>query len=324
MAGLSNGITAQNTAVPWATGAVTVGLGILGIIGVAKRALASAANAPAAGGGTTATTAGGAPAAHPTAAIPTGHSAPPLGKLDPAVLFLHFQSISLTGLLDVRYPVVYQSFTANFAWASFIIPFPSFRKTASHLRKCNANSGNTNSIPAVSPSLSSGISTYSSQLGIDEQDIFTIIFLVFLSVCALIFGLRLLGEAVVRIATFFASAERKAVWEARRERMGHMFSNGTLRLVCYYRSLVLHAYSLELLALVGASPWDPWDLRLLSVDPNLHLRSHLLPLGYYSSHYPGDAGPCIIVHSTHLHETAWHAETVLEGSCIPTSLGVNV
>src|SRR5271170_2831681 len=160
MAGLSNGITAQNTAVPWATGAVTVGLGILGIIGVAKRALASAANAPgapAAGGGTTATAAGGAPGApHATAAIPTGHTAPPLGKLDPAVLFLHFQSVSLTGLLDVRYPVVYQSFTANFAWANFIIPFPSFRKTASHLRKCNANSGNTNSIPAVSPAVSSG------------------------------------------------------------------------------------------------------------------------------------------------------------------------
>jgi hypothetical protein len=223
-----------------------VGLGILGVVGVAKRALASAASAtsaPAAGGGTTATTAGGAPGAlHPTAAIPTGHSAPPLGRLDPAVLFLHFQSISATGLLSIRYPVVYQSFTANFAWANFIIPFPSFRKAASHLRKCNANSGNTNSIPAVSPSVSSGISTYTSQLGIDEQDIFTIVFLVFLCACALIFGLRLLGEAVVRIATFFASAERKAVWEARRERMGHMFSNGTLRLVCYYRSLVLHAY----------------------------------------------------------------------------------
>jgi len=253
---LSNGVTTQTVVIPWVTGILTVGLaaaiGILGVAGGAKRVLTSptgatdASVAPATGpgdptsGGAAFTTghAGGASGAlHSSAATtaPAGHSGPPLSRIDPTVLFLHFSSISSAGLLSLRYPAVYHGFTANFAWANLIVPFPSFREAAARMRKCTIDSSNTR-IPVVSPSVSSGIATYSSQLGIDEQDIFGIVFLVFLCVCALLWGLHLLGDVILRVVAFWAiDQERREVWKARRDRFSHMFSNNTLRLVCDYR-----------------------------------------------------------------------------------------
>jgi hypothetical protein len=269
---LSNGVTTQTVVIPWVTGILTVGLAaaisILGVAGGAKRVLSSttgatdASVAPATGPGdptsggaafttghaggasgavhssaATTTPAGHSGALHSSAATttPAGHSGPPLSRIDPTVLFLHFQSISSAGLLSLRYPIVYHGFTANFAWANLIVPFPSFREAAARMRKCTIDSSNTR-IPVVSPSVSSGIATYSSQLGIDEQDIFGIVFLVFLCVCALLWGLHLLGDVILRIVAFWAiDQERREVWKARRDRLSHMFSNNTLRLVCDYR-----------------------------------------------------------------------------------------
>ena len=46
-----------------------------------------------------------------TPAPTNGHS--PFARMDPIVLFLHFQSISSSGLLSLRYPTIYQAFTVG-------------------------------------------------------------------------------------------------------------------------------------------------------------------------------------------------------------------
>ena len=53
--------------------------------------------------------------------------------------------------------------------------------------------------PAVSPSLSSslGIATYTAQLGMDEQDSFMIIFLVFLTARTIVWGLRVIAAGLL-------------------------------------------------------------------------------------------------------------------------------
>ena len=296
---LSNGVTTQTAVISWISGVVTVGLAavmsILRVVGDENRVPpsgtgatdASAAQTTGPGGPTsgdamfTTGHAGGASGTlHSSAATttPVGHSGPPLGRIDPAILFLHFQSIASAGLLSLRYPAVYHGFTANFAWANFIIPFPGVRNAAVHMRKCTINSSNTR-IPVVSPSMSSGIATYTSQLGIDEQDIFGIVFLVFLCACALLWGLHLLGYAILRIVTFcVGNQERKAVWEARRGRLTNLFSNNTLRLVCDYNlrvSCFLFAQKFTFSA--GDSTEYPCDLRILSMDTTVHLGARRIP-----------------------------------------------
>jgi hypothetical protein len=155
---LYNGVTMQYSAVSWATGFVTIALGlVMGILGAAGGA--NVVNAGTAGG----------PASHGTTAVtttPTGHSSPPAGQMDPTMLFLHFQFISSSGPLSISYPMVYHSFTTNFAWANFILPIGAFRKAVAHLWKCTL-SNNDASIPVIGTHVPSGISTYLSTLGID-------------------------------------------------------------------------------------------------------------------------------------------------------------
>jgi len=83
-------------------------------------ALGAAGTILAAGCATTATTTaannGGNNAPQPhdhieTTAPSSTHG--PFGRMDPIVLFLHFQSISSSGLLSLRYPPIYQAFTVG-------------------------------------------------------------------------------------------------------------------------------------------------------------------------------------------------------------------
>ena len=225
---LYNGVTMQHSAVSWATGSITVALGlivgVLGAAGGANIAIAGTAGGPA--HGTTAV----------TTTTPAGHSSPPAARMDPITLFLHFQFISSSGLLSINYPTVYHSFTTNFSWANFILPIGVFRKAAAHMRKCTLSNSDASSV--VSTHVSSGISTYSSKIGIDAQDLFGIVYLVFLSACALLLCLYLVAGAVTHIAIWRApNEERKTVWEARKSRFAHMSSNNGFRLVCYCHPL---------------------------------------------------------------------------------------
>ena len=165
-------------------------------------------------------------------APPTGHSSPPAGRMDPTAVFLHFQFVSSTGLLSVDYPSLYRAFTINFAWANLIIPLHAFRNAAAKMRRCNVSGSNSVIPPVGSGSGLGGIATYAAQQGIDAQDVFGVVYLVFLCACALLLVIYLVVAAVIQVA-FLKSKDgaRKDVWEARRDRWRHLFSNNGLRLV---------------------------------------------------------------------------------------------
>lgn len=81
-------------------------------------ALGAAGITLAAGGATIATTttanSGGNTAqshGHVETTAPSSHG--PFAHMDPIILFLHFQSISSSGLLSLKYPPIYQAFTAG-------------------------------------------------------------------------------------------------------------------------------------------------------------------------------------------------------------------
>jgi hypothetical protein len=233
---LTNGITTQLHAISWATGAVTILIilasGAAGVIGYAVK------------GATV----------HPTGASPHavggdsglqahavgGNSGPPAHHMDPTTLFLHFQSISTSGLLSLKYPPIYQAFTVNFAWSNFILPLAVFRRAAQRMRKCDldiSTSSNTRlsefNVPPVSSSKApAGITAYAAKLGINQQDIFGIAYFVFLCACAALLVISVLVGLVVHIASSMADEpERKEAWFERRTRWRQMSSNNSLRIV---------------------------------------------------------------------------------------------
>jgi hypothetical protein len=233
---ISNGVTSKESAVSWATGVVTVALlvtaGLIGVVTSSTGALKVHAFGPEKGLG--------------QSAHAPGHSSPPAARMDPLLLVFHFQFISSSGLLTLNYPPVYRAFTTNFAWANFIIPIGAFRRAAIHMRKCNINSStpsNSSSLPFVNSGLAedsakSGIPAYAAKLGIDEQDIFGVAYLVFLSVCAIFIVVVLLVAIVLQIWSWKSKdEEKKELWLERRRRWQQMSSNNTLRVVS---SFIVH------------------------------------------------------------------------------------
>jgi hypothetical protein len=246
---LSNGVTTQLPAIPWATGSIALVIilasGVAGVAssfaiqgsGHAVQASSASPHATTTANAHTTTTAEGHVAA--------GHSNPPVHRLDPTTVFLHFQSISTTGLLSLNYPPIYKAFTVNFAWANFIIPLGAFRRAAERMRKCDlpAPTPDTTqfSLSSLPPTVSSnstatkiatGIPAYAAKLNISYQDLFGLIAFTFLCVLAVLLSIFWLVGLVIQIKVWRASQpERKAVWVERRTRWGQMSSNNTLRLV---------------------------------------------------------------------------------------------
>jgi len=155
----------------------------------------------------------------------------------------------------------------NFAWANFILPIGAFKSAATHLRKCDLPDGqptpNGNGIASLAvPSVSSGpplaeqtgIQAYATRIGVPEQDIFGIVYLVYLCACALLIALFFLVGLVMQVKLWAANTpERKAVWMARRARWGEMASNNTLRIVWP----VLRCMSVFInLVIDDACPWN--------------------------------------------------------------------
>jgi hypothetical protein len=235
---LTNGITIQLQAISWATGVVTILIiAKCGAAGLAGYVAKGAAIQP--------------PGASPHAATTVqshaagGDSSPPAHNMDPTTLFLHFQSISASGLLSLKYPPIYRSFAVNFAWSNFIIPLAPFRHAAKRMRKCDLDTptpGDTQlsqpSIPIVSSEAaaseaSAGIPAYAAKLGINRQDIFGMAYFVFLCACAALLVIFLLVGLAIQIASLIASnPERKEVWLKRRTQWRQISSNNSLRIVC--------------------------------------------------------------------------------------------
>ena len=245
---LSNGVTTQLPAIPWATGSIALVIILAsGVAGVASSFAIQGAghtvqvtNAPHA-----TTTANAHTTTTAEGHVAAGHSNPPVHRLDPTTVFLHFQSISTTGLLSLNYPPIYQAFTVNFAWSNFIIPLGAFRRAAERMRKCDLPAptpGTTQFSPSSLPptvsssstasKIATGIPAYAAKLGISYQDLFGLIAFTFLCVLAVLLSIFWLVGLVIQIIVLAASKpERKAVWLERRTRWRQMSSNNTLRLV---------------------------------------------------------------------------------------------
>ena len=175
--------------------------------------------------------------------VPSNGHGPPVGRMDPIALFLHFQDISSSGLLSLRYPPIYQAFTVNFAWANFILPIHAFKKAARGMRKCNLNedpAGHSTFTGAAVPPVGSGqtigqttgIDGYAQRLGINPQDIFAIAYMVFLCACAVLLGLFLFIGLAIQIGALKAKTpDEKQLWLARREKWQGISSNNSLRIV---------------------------------------------------------------------------------------------
>jgi hypothetical protein len=241
---ISNGVTSKESAVSWTTGIVTIALlvavGLIGVVTSGTGASQIHTFSPEKGLGPSAHAPGtGDPSSAAQGQAP-GHSSPPAARMDPLLLLLHFQFISSSGFLTLNYPPIYRVFTTNFAWANFIIPIGAFRRAAMHMRKCTVNTSppsSSSSLPVVDSTLTeesakSGIPAYAAKLGIDEQDIFGVAYLVFLSVCAILIVVVFLVTIVLQICAWQAEdVERKKVWRDRRRRWQQMSSNNTLRVV---------------------------------------------------------------------------------------------
>jgi hypothetical protein len=241
---LSNGVTIQTRAVPIATGAITIVLILLGGIGSFLGAPSMIVHP----GVSTGVESGPAAPHAPTATqaqvqAPSNGHGPPVGRMDPIALFLHFQDISSSGFLSLRYPPIYRAFTVNFAWANFILPIHVFKKAAQGMRKCNLNEdpagSSTLTATAVPPvgsgqiiGQTTGIDGYAQRLGINPQDIFAIAYMVFLCACAVLLGLFLFIGLAIQIGALKAKApSKKQIWLDRREKWQGISSNNSLRIV---------------------------------------------------------------------------------------------
>ena len=145
---------------------------------------------------------------------------PSLSRMDPIALFLHFQFISTTGLLSLKYPAIYRAFTVNFAWANFILPIQSFIRAAQRSRKCT--------LSKYPP----GISGYAVELGIGPQEVFVVVYCVFLCACLILLGLSLLVGLALQLNVLLATSDEKMEKGLRwRTLWQQMMSNNALRLV---------------------------------------------------------------------------------------------
>lgn len=90
-------------------------------------------------------------------------------------------------------------------------------------------------VPSVSygPPLSNqtGIDAYATRLNIPSQDIFGIVYLVFLTACAALLVIFLVIGFALQITVWVSHRDRKGIWRAQRFRWAEMASNNSLRIM---------------------------------------------------------------------------------------------
>ena len=155
-----------------------------------------------------------------------------LAKLDPATIALYFQGISTYGLLSLNYPTLFASFTLNFAWANFfIVPSKHFTSFITHLPKRSTINDINHSV--------TGIEVYAIGLGIDPTFLSTLVFFVFIGVCA-IFTMILLQAVSVCLVFIYYHGRRESPeshkhiekWRRNKDWVYQKGSSNWLRLVC--------------------------------------------------------------------------------------------
>jgi hypothetical protein len=211
---ITNGVTLQSRGASEATGVMAV------LLAVAASVIGALVN-PGSGDGAT-------------------NSAHLGRRLDPLILLFHCQFISSSGLLRLKYSPSYLAFTANFAWANFILPTASFQNTAKRMRKCDIDVPFSSSLSFEIPQVHAaadfipGIAAYAARVGISHQDMFAVAYLAFLCVFAVLVAFMLLVGLSLQIGVWRAQRFlRKDVWYLRRVRWQQMSCNNVLRLVSH-------------------------------------------------------------------------------------------
>jgi len=134
-------------------------------------------------------------------------------------------------------------------------------------------------VPSVSygPSNQMGIDAYTTRLGIPSQDIFGLIYLVYLCACGVLLVLFFVFGLALQLAIWVSCQEKKGIWRARRFRWAEMASNNSLRIMVlalgtlatfafYVSHIQHHVMNLEFYC-------------LSAMDSALRHRSRLLSLG---------------------------------------------
>jgi Transient receptor potential (TRP) ion channel len=260
---------------------------------------------------------------HPTTAAPStpsGHLGPPAGRMDPITLFLHFQAISSTGLLSLNYPILYRSFTTNFAWANFIIPLSAFKKDAERFRTCHSTS--TSNIPPVMSGAQTGIAGYAQQIGVDEQDLFMVIFLVFLCACGILLVLHFSVGVGIHVTSIRAKDEdKKEIWKKRRINWQYMSSNNLLRLVCAHPCHGCFTQCHFCMNIGSDWTWLHCNVCLFSVEAAMHLQRVIFPRGWCLNLSRASAELCFVLHYLHVDYPGRHEAVIQQGHNLRTSMG---
>jgi hypothetical protein len=97
----------------------------------------------------------------------------------------------------------------------------------------NGNGISSLGLPSVGhgPTNQLGIDAYATRLGIPTQDIFGIIYLVFLCACGALLGIFFICGLVLQVIVWISSSERKGIWQERRFQWAEMGSNNSLRIM---------------------------------------------------------------------------------------------
>jgi hypothetical protein len=243
--------------------------------------------------------------------------------MDPITLFLHFQGISSSGLLSLRYPPIYQAFTTNFAWANFILPIHSSKIAAKKMRKCDLGENPTNqnssfsatAVPPVSSGVmtgeTTGIDAYALKIGINPQDIFGIAYLAFLCAFAILLVLFLLVGSVMQIGVFTAKTpDKKQVWLARRQKWIGMSSNNSLRIVCTYTFVLLSEPLSCMFCVDDTCTGHSCDVCFLPVDPEVYIHCYGLCLCYHTNYCLIDSRRGVFLHPTNCSTPRWLSGTI--------------
>ena len=140
-------------------------------------------------------------------------------KPDPTALFLLSQFLSTTGLLSLDYPEAYLAFSANFAWANFLVPIPSFLSAVASLTRCEMETliqprHSYHDAPVVSYANDTvGIAVYARKVGVmHEEDIFGNVLLLVSCAFVSILGLCLLLMVAMKVFRSFVPKAHHPSW----------------------------------------------------------------------------------------------------------------
>jgi hypothetical protein len=188
------------------------------------------------------------------------------------------------------------------------LPIGVLKRAASHFRNCTLPDSQSNpsgsgvsslAVPPVSygPVNQMGINAYATWLGIPSQDIFGLIYLVYLCACGALLVIFLVFGLILQVVVWVSSQERKDIWRARRFRWAEMASNNSLRI------MVLALGTLATFSFFVSHTCDQFmnssNMSLSAMDSALCHWSRVLPLSICTSYHPTASWSGLLLNLAH-------------------------